>query len=65
MTVSLPQNRLTNGLRYSLATGNWGKTGGNLPVQPGVSQMLQRLTYASTLSHLRRGETQDVCVLLC
>lgn len=50
----IDDKKITNGLRYSLATGNWGKQGGNLPMQPGVAQMLQRLTYASTLSHLRR-----------
>jgi hypothetical protein len=40
--------------RYSLATGNWGVVGGPGEVRPGVSQVLNRLTYASTLSHLRR-----------
>jgi hypothetical protein len=39
--------------RYSLATGNWGVVGAG-EVRPGVSQVLNRLTYASTLSHLRR-----------
>lgn len=39
--------------RYSLATGNWGVVGVG-EVRPGVSQVLNRLTYASTLSHLRR-----------
>ena len=40
--------------RYSLATGNWGVVGGTGEIRPGVSQVLNRLTYASTLSHLRR-----------
>lgn len=40
--------------RYSLATGNWGVQGGPGEIRPGVSQVLNRLTYASTLSHLRR-----------
>jgi len=44
---------ITRGLRYSLATGNWGMQGTS-NVRPGVSQVLSRLTYASTLSHLRR-----------
>jgi hypothetical protein len=39
--------------RYSLATGNWGVAGVG-EVRPGVSQVLNRLTYASSLSHLRR-----------
>lgn len=44
---------ITRGLRYSLATGNWGVIGAG-EMRPGVSQVLNRLTYASTLSHLRR-----------
>merc|ERR1740136_4082 len=46
---------ITNGLKYALATGNWGQQGsapGSL--RAGVSQVLNRLTFASTLSHLRR-----------
>ncbi|MDC0510783.1 hypothetical protein OAN61_00085 [bacterium] len=41
------------GLKYSLATGNWGMQK-ELGVKTGVSQVLNRLTYASMLSHLRR-----------
>lgn len=50
----IDDKKITNGLRYSLLTGNWGKQEQNTSVQLGVSQMLQRLTYASTLSQLRR-----------
>eukprot|EP01084_Bolivina_argentea_P022171 41206_1 len=46
---------ITKGLKYSLATGNWG-TQDNIK-KTGVSQILQRLTFASTLSHLRRLNT--------
>ncbi|KAF6145426.1 hypothetical protein GIB67_032549 [Kingdonia uniflora] len=46
-------NIITNGLKYSLATGNWGKANA-AGTRAGVSQVLNRLTYASTLSHLRR-----------
>lgn len=46
-------NIVTSGLKYSLATGNWGQQGSQ-NVRSGVSQVLQRLTYAATLSHLRR-----------
>ncbi|KAF6159477.1 hypothetical protein GIB67_032248 [Kingdonia uniflora] len=46
-------NIITNGLKYSLATGNWGKAN-TASTRAGVSQVLNRLTYASTLSHLRR-----------
>ena len=43
---------ITNGLKYSLSTGNWGMSIQN--VRTGVSQVLNRLTYASSLSHMRR-----------
>ncbi|PWA70974.1 DNA-directed RNA polymerase family protein [Artemisia annua] len=44
---------ITSGLNYALATGNWG-LGNEAGTRAGVSQVLNRLTYASTLSHLRR-----------
>uniref|UniRef100_A0A7S0WZH0 DNA-directed RNA polymerase subunit beta n=1 Tax=Chlamydomonas leiostraca TaxID=1034604 RepID=A0A7S0WZH0_9CHLO len=44
---------ITRGLKYSLATGNWGQQG-TQGIRAGVSQVLNRLAYASTLSHLRR-----------
>ena len=44
---------ITQGLRYCLATGNWGMQG-TQGLRTGVSQVLNRLTFASTLSHLRR-----------
>ncbi|RZC47461.1 hypothetical protein C5167_040407 [Papaver somniferum] len=44
---------ITNGLKYSLGTGNWGQANA-AGTRAGVSQVLNRLTYASTLSHLRR-----------
>lgn len=44
---------ITNGLKYALATGNWNSAGG-APTKTGVSQVLNRLTFASSLSHLRR-----------
>jgi len=45
---------ITDGLKYSLATGNWGDQQKASQCRPGVSQVLNRLTYASSLSHLRR-----------
>ena len=45
---------ITAGLRHGLATGNWGKYNSS---KVGVSQVLSRLTYNSTLSHLRRVNT--------
>lgn len=44
---------ITNGLKYALATGNW-LSGAGTPTKTGVSQVLNRLTFASALSHLRR-----------
>ncbi|KAI1408354.1 DNA-dependent RNA polymerase II beta subunit [Hypoxylon sp. FL1857] len=48
---------ITNGLKYSLATGNWGDQKKAMSSTAGVSQVLNRYTFASTLSHLRRTNT--------
>ena len=46
---------IESGLKYALATGNWGvKSNKN---KQGVAQVLNRLTYNATLSHLRRVNT--------
>jgi DNA-directed RNA polymerase II subunit RPB2 len=46
---------ITEGLKYALATGNWGlKTQSYAIVQKGIAQVLGRLSYSQTLSHLRR-----------
>ncbi|VDK86273.1 unnamed protein product [Onchocerca ochengi] len=45
---------ITRGLAYSLATGNWGDQKKAHQSRAGVSQVLNRLTYTATLSHLRR-----------
>eukprot|EP00667_Euglena_gracilis_P000465 EG_transcript_464 len=50
-------SHITKGLSYALATGNWGGKSGQPGVRTGVSQVLNRLAYASTLSHLRRINT--------
>ena len=43
------------GIKYGLATGNWGiKSTSN---KVGIAQVLSRLTFNSTLSHLRRVNT--------
>jgi DNA-directed RNA polymerase beta subunit len=44
---------ITNGLRHSFSTGNWGVPK-NSYIRTGVSQVLSRLSYGATLSHLRR-----------
>eukprot|EP01083_Nonionella_stella_P272014 922169_1 len=48
---------ITKGLKYSLATGNWCTQDRAPSKKTGVSQVLQRLTFVSTLSHLRRLNT--------
>jgi DNA-directed RNA polymerase II subunit RPB2 len=50
-------SRITDGLRYQLATGNWGLDKGGKTIRSGVSQVLNRLTFMSTMSHLRRMNT--------
>ena len=49
----IKSNYLETCLKNSLATGNWGLKGGTSD-KSGVSQVLNRLTYLSCLSHLRR-----------
>ncbi len=53
--MAVKSKTITSGLKYSLATGNWGaqKSG----AKAGVSQVLNRLTFQATLSHLRRLNT--------
>lgn len=46
-------NTITSGLHHSFATGNWGYRK-NSYIRVGVSQVLSRMTYGATLSHLRR-----------
>jgi DNA-directed RNA polymerase II subunit RPB2 len=54
LDTCIRQKIITDGLKYSLATGNWGDQKKASACRPGVSQVLNRLTYASSLSHLRR-----------
>ena len=44
---------ITKDIRYALSTGNWGVNKQNI-TKTGVSQVLSRLSYLSSLSHLRR-----------
>ena len=57
LTLAVKSTTLTNGLKYSLATGNWGDQKKAASSKAGVSQVLNRYTFASTLSHLRRTNT--------
>lgn len=54
LDLAIKTKMITDGLRYSLATGNWGDQKKAHQARAGVSQVLNRLTFASTLSHLRR-----------
>ena len=57
LNLAVKHHTITNGLKYSLATGNWGDQKKSMSSKAGVSQVLNRYTYASTLSHLRRCNT--------
>ena len=57
LTLGVKSTHITNGLKYSLATGNWGEQKKAASSKAGVSQVLNRFTFASTLSHLRRTNT--------
>lgn len=52
LTLAVKTQIITKGLKYSLATGNWGDR--KNATKAGVAQVLNRLTFASALSHLRR-----------
>lgn len=57
LNFAVKHQTISNGLKYSLATGNWGDQKKAMSSKAGVSQVLNRYTYASTLSHLRRCNT--------
>ena len=44
---------ITTGLKHSFSTGNWGVQK-NEYIRTGVSQVMSRMTYGATVSHLRR-----------
>lgn len=48
---------ITDGIKYALATGNWKIKKSALAGRVGVSQMLNRNTYISCISQLRRVDT--------
>ncbi len=54
---SVKHSIITTGFNYALATGNWGDRSNPDSLKKGVSQVLSRLTYAASLSHLRRCRT--------
>ena len=56
-TMGKYTNVITKDIRSSFATGNWGCSR-NTFVRVGVSQVLSRLSYNATVSHLRRTTIQ-------
>lgn len=57
LSLAIKSATITTGLRYALATGNWGEQRKAMSARAGVSQVLNRYNYASSLSHLRRVNT--------
>lgn len=53
LSVIYANTSITLGLKNSFSTGNWGAQK-NSYIRTGVSQILSRLTFGATLSHLRR-----------
>lgn len=53
ITVLSRLNIITTGIRHCFSTGNWGIQK-NTYVRTGVSQIMSRLSYSSSISHLRR-----------
>jgi DNA-directed RNA polymerase II subunit RPB2 len=51
-----PQH-ITDGIKYALATGNWKIKSSTFSGRVGVSQLLNRNTYISCISQLRRVDT--------
>lgn len=54
VAMAVKSNIITQGFRYALATGNWGDQSRAMQSRSGVSQVLNRYNFISTLSHLRR-----------
>lgn len=57
LVAAVKEHIITSGLRYALATGNWMQDKSGAVSKTGVSQVLSRLTFSSSLSHLRRLNT--------
>ena len=56
-TITFDKNIITGGMKYALATGNWGQNIVGQVQKKSVAQVIQRLTFMSSLSHLRRVNT--------
>lgn len=72
ITIISRMKGITQGIRHCFATGNWGVQK-NSYIRTGVSQVLSRLTYGATISHLRRliipigkeGKNSDIRQIHC
>ena len=53
ISIIKKSNSITMGLKHCFSTGNWGVQK-NAYIRTGVSQVMSRMTYGATLSHLRR-----------
>lgn len=53
LSIIRKTNNITQGLNHCFSTGNWGVQK-NSYIRTGVSQVMSRMTYGATLSHLRR-----------
>ncbi len=52
---NLKWTTIADGMKYGLSTGNWGLKSQNFAiVQKGIAQVLERKSFANTLSHLRK-----------
>ena len=49
LTLAVKAKTITHGLKYSLATGNWGAQGA-ADVRAGVSQVLNRLSFVDVIA---------------
>lgn len=54
LVIIKSSNNITNGLHMCFSTGNWTTQKNPSFIKQGVSQVLSRQNYGSTLSHLRR-----------
>lgn len=54
LPIILRTKNITKGLHQCLANGNWSVQKNSSYVKTGVSQVLDRMTYGSSCSHLRR-----------
>lgn len=52
ITKKIRASTVEQNMKYALSTGNWGLK--NQPAKKGVAQVLNRLSYLSSLSHRRR-----------